>query len=131
MTGDPCNRDAAAYILQHFVGEFPEYYDAKINPTVPIKELPCKENLIAYFPFEGDVNPAVGDFAGKDGILPHAFVTDGSNSQIPTAGDLGRIALLVGSYQFLQNAHFFMLSDFTLTIIQDDMGFSPPLLHCL
>lgn len=77
MTGDPCNRDAAAYILQHFVGEFPEYYDAKINPTVPIKELPCKENLIAYFPFEGDVNPAVGDFAGKDGILPHAFVTDG------------------------------------------------------
>lgn len=77
MIGDPCNRDAAAYMMVHFIGKYPDYFDAKINPTVPVKELPCKENLIAYFPFEGDVNPALGDFAGKDGILPHAFVTDG------------------------------------------------------
>ena len=38
---------------------------------------------------------------------------------MPTVGDLGRIALFVGSYQFLQNAHFFTLSVFIFTIIQE------------
>ena len=77
MTGDPRNCDAAAYMLMHFIGKCPDYYDAKINPTVPIKTLPIKDNLIAYFPFEGDTNPAIGDFAGKDGLIPNSFVLDG------------------------------------------------------
>ena len=34
-------------------------------------------------------------------------------SHKPIAGDFGAIALLVGSYQFLQNAHLFMLLIFT------------------
>ena len=77
MIGDTRNCDAAAYMMMHFVGKYPDYFDAKVNATVPVKELPCKENLIAYFPFEGDVNQAVGDFAGQDGLVPHNFVTDG------------------------------------------------------
>ncbi len=77
MIGDPCNRDAAAYMMMHFLGKYPEYFDAKTNETVPVNEVPCTENLIAYFPFEGDIHPAVGNFSGRDGIVPHDFVTDG------------------------------------------------------
>ena len=77
MKGDPCNRDAAAYIMMHFTGKIPEYFDAKINDAAPDKPLPLTENLLAYFPFEGNVDPAVGDFSGQEGLLPAEYAADG------------------------------------------------------
>lgn len=77
MVGDPRNSDSAAYIMQHFTGSIPEYFDSKINPTVPRTEVPLTENLIGYFPFEENVEPAVGDFAGDESFVPREYPEDG------------------------------------------------------
>lgn len=77
MKGDPRNCDAAAYMLRHFTGKIPEHFDAKINDVFPIEEKALTDNLIAYLPFEGDSNAAVGDLSGRVSLVPHDYVTDG------------------------------------------------------
>lgn len=77
IKGDPRNCDAAAYIMNHFTGNIPEYFDAKINEAAPVEKRELTDNLIAYFPFEENVEPAVGDFAGDDGFIPREYPADG------------------------------------------------------
>ena len=77
MKGDPRNCDAAAYIMKHFTGKIPEYFDAKIDDASPIEKRALTDSLIAYFPFEENVAPAVGDFAGDDGFIPREYPADG------------------------------------------------------
>ena len=77
MKGDPRNCDAAAYIMNHFTENIPEYFDAKINEVAPVEKRELTDNLIAYFPFEENVEPAVGDFAGDDGFIPREYPADG------------------------------------------------------
>ena len=81
MKGDPRNCDAAAYIMRHFTGKIPEYFDAKIDEAVPIVKRALTDGLIAYFPFEENVEPAVGDFAGDDGFIPREYPADGKIGQ--------------------------------------------------
>lgn len=77
MKGEPKNCDVAAYAMQHFTGSIPAEFDGKIEPTFGAEQAALTDGLIAYFPFEGDANPARGDFAGKDGFLPHDYIVDG------------------------------------------------------
>ena len=77
MKGDPRNCDAAAYIMKHFTGKVPEYFDAKIDDAAPVEKRVLTDSLIAYFPFEENVEPAVGDFAGDDGFIPREYPADG------------------------------------------------------
>ena len=54
----------------------------------------------------------------------HGFCASGSYSQNPAGAFLGRIAVLVGSYQFLQKAHLFTLACFTLIVCHKAMMIS-------
>ena len=64
MKGDPRNCDAAAYIMKHFTGKVPEYFDAKIDDAAPVEKRVLTDSLIAYFPFEGNIRPSVGNISG-------------------------------------------------------------------
>ena len=71
MLGNPLNCDAAAYIVRHYTGSVPEYFDAKINAVSSPEEHRLSDNLIAYFPFENNIDPAVGSVIGSSpGGLP-------------------------------------------------------------
>lgn len=77
MKGDPRNSDSAAYIMEHFTGEVPDYFDAKIDETYPVEYRALTDNLIAYFPFENNTEPTIGSFAGDEGFLPREYPADG------------------------------------------------------
>ena len=62
--------------MRHFAGKIPEHFDAN-NDVFPIEEKALTDNLIAYLPFEGDSNAAVGDLSGRVSLVPHDYVTDG------------------------------------------------------
>ena len=64
MRGDPRNLDAAAYIVKHFTGTVPEHFDAKINEVSAPQTRSFADGLIAYFPFEGNIRPSVGNISG-------------------------------------------------------------------
>jgi hypothetical protein len=55
------------------------------------------------------------------GRFMHGFCASGSNSQNPAGAFLGRMAVFVGSYQFLQKAHFFTPACFTLMVCHKAM----------
>lgn len=53
----------------------------------------------------------------------HMFLADWSYCQVPVLGNLGRMQALVGSYQYLQKAHFFHIGLFILMFTVVHIGF--------
>lgn len=57
-------------------------------------------------------------------FLVHMFLADWSYCQVPDLGNLGRMQALVGSYQYLQKAHFFQMGLFSLMFTRVHIRYS-------
>ena len=77
MVGQPQNCDVAAYIMEHLTGAIPPEFDGKIEKTVIDSAPDIESGLLAYFPFDGDLN----DAAGK--------ITATAGAKTPSLSDLG------------------------------------------
>ena len=56
-------------------------YATQADAAAPETEVPLTDGLTVYFPFEGDGNPAVGNFSGTEKRMYATFTLDGRNSK--------------------------------------------------
>ena len=107
MKGQPLNCDVAAYVMNHFTGKIPAEFDGKIEEASPDPARSLSDGLLAYFPFEGDVNPAFGEIKAEAGIVPPDFVMDGQIGKAVSFVDENPISLgKPTSMQFGANGDF-------------------------
>ena len=117
MRGDPRNFDAAAYIIKHYTGTVPEYFDAKINEVSSSETRSLSDGLIAYFPFEGNIDPEIGNINGA---------SPSDKPLYSEAGRVGQALTLTGTNPICfgkpKSLQFGTTGDFTIALwIRTDM----------
>ncbi|MDO4586553.1 MAG: alkaline phosphatase family protein [Planctomycetia bacterium] len=81
MKGQPQNCSVAAYVLEHMIGQIPEYFDGKTFDVHQDAEPNIQNGLIVYLPFENNFNDFCKNAKIEKSNLPIALIDGGINGK--------------------------------------------------